>query len=384
MEVPQIDAEKNHRRAEMAPLTIWTKRLIISLTILVWVALALIVVWLLGYFATALILLAIAGLLAYAIYPAVKLFQRVLPRPVAVITVYLLAMIVLGVFFFFLGRAAMSQLVSLTHHLQNMLEDGSLKHYQDILGQFGISQEQIQDATSGLITQLQGLTSKVLPLLSSLFNVVINTLVVATLSIYILLDGPRAVAWLRGRTPKGQRSNINFVLDTLKRVGGGYIRGQLLLSTILSTITGIFMGIIGVPYAVFLGVIAFILSFIPVIGAFITGALCVLLALTQGWVTALLALGFLLFLQVLEGQVLGPRIVGPAVGLHPIVSLLALIAGGELFGVAGSLFASVAAGIIQALLVAAWTTWREQHPEEFPEETRKPSEPTGEIHESVS
>ncbi|GHO46467.1 AI-2E family transporter [Ktedonospora formicarum] len=379
MEVQQVKTNSPDR-VETTPFTLWTRRLVISLTILVWVVLAIIAGRLLAYFATALILLAIAGLVSYAIYPAVKLFQRALPRPIAVVSVYLLAMVTLGVFFFFLGRAAVSQLTSLIHYLQGVLNDGSLQYYQDVLNQFGISQEQIQDATKGLVSQLQGLTSRVVPLLSSLFNVVINTLVVATLSIYILLDGPRAVKWLREKTPAGQRGNINFLLDTLKRVGGGYIRGQLLLSTILSTITGIFMAIIGVPYAVFLGVTAFILSFIPVVGAFITGALCIILALTQGWITALLALGFLLFLQVLESQILGPRIVGPAVGLHPIVSLLALIAGGELFGATGALFASVTAGIIQALLIAAWTTWRERHPEEFPTE---PPEREREVQASI-
>src|SRR5207249_3700706 len=56
-----------------------------------------------------------------------------------------------------------------------------------------------------------------------------------------------------------------------------------------------------------------------------------------------------------------------AVGLHPAVSLLALIAGGELFGITGALLASPVAGVIQAIVVSFWKEWRETHPEEFQE-----------------
>ena len=57
--------------------------------------------------------------------------------------------------------------------------------------------------------------------------------------------------------------------------------------------------------------------------------------------------------------------VGKTIGLHPVVSLVALIAGSELFGIAGALLASPVAGVLQALLIAIWTDWRETHPKEF-------------------
>ena len=71
--------------------------------------------------------------------------------------------------------------------------------------------------------------------------------------------------------------------------------------------------------------------------------------------------------HVLEGDVVGPRIVGKAVGLHPVISLAALIAGAELFGILGALFASLVAGILQALIVSIWKEWRATHPEQFEE-----------------
>lgn len=88
------------------------------------------------------------------------------------------------------------------------------------------------------------------------------------------------------------------------------------------------------------------------------------------WV-AIAAVIFLL-LTVLQGLVigpiLGPRIVGKAVGLHPIVAIFAILAGGELFGLLGALFAVPIAGVIQTIFIALWSSWRELQPEQFPQE----------------
>ena len=78
-----------------------------------------------------------------------------------------------------------------------------------------------------------------------------------------------------------------------------------------------------------------------------------------------------MLLQALEGQILAPRILGGSVGLHPIVALLALLAGSELFGITGALFASPVAGVLQALLVGLWSQWRESHPEQFQQEDKR-------------
>jgi predicted PurR-regulated permease PerM len=165
--------------------------------------------------------------------------------------------------------------------------------------------------------------------------------------------------------PDQQQGRIRFLLETLQRVIGGYIRGQVLLCGLIGFLVGAGMYVIGVPFALLLGVLAFVLEFIPVLGTLISGAICVLLALTKGWVFAVIVLAYFVVVHVIEGDVVGPRIVGKAIGLHPVVSLAALIAGSELFGIAGALLASPVAGVLQALLIAIWTEWREAHPKDF-------------------
>jgi predicted PurR-regulated permease PerM len=219
-----------------------------------------------------------------------------------------------------------------------------------------------------IVNQAEGIVGGAVPLITSIFDFILDIIIVAVLSIYLLIDGSRVTQWIRKNMPLMQRERTHFVLDTFERIIGGYIRGQLILSTFIGLLVGIGMALFGVPYAVLLGVMAFVLEFIPVLGTLVSGAICVLLALTKGWLIALLVLAYFIFVHVIEGDVVGPRIVGKAVGLHPAISLIALIAGAELFGIWGAILGSPIAGILQALLIALWQEWRNTHPDQFPGE----------------
>ncbi|HAT43695.1 MAG TPA: AI-2E family transporter, partial [Ktedonobacter sp.] len=245
--------------------------------------------------------------------------------------------------------------------------NGQQTPLEALLKSFGISQEQITSARQQIVAQLGGFAGSVLPLLSRFLDFLLDIVIVAVVSIYLLIDGSRVNNWLRNNMPRQQRGRVDFFLETLERVVGGYIRGQLLLSTLIGLLVGIGMVIFHVPYAVLLGVMAFILEFIPVLGTLVSGAICVLIALTQGWLIAVGVLIYFVVVHVIEGDVIGPRIVGKAVGLHPVVSLAALIAGAELFGILGALFASPVAGVLQALIIAIWKEWRATHPDQFEE-----------------
>jgi predicted PurR-regulated permease PerM len=79
----------------------------------------------------------------------------------------------------------------------------------------------------------------------------------------------------------------------------------------------------------------------------------------------------MLLLQLLENNLLAPRILGGSIGLSPIVTILALIIGSDLFGIAGAFFAAPMAGLIQALVQVLWIQWRERNAELFTENEEK-------------
>jgi predicted PurR-regulated permease PerM len=346
----------------------WTRRLVTPLALLAWAAVVILVLWLAGHISRTLILFVIAALLAYALAPLVKFLERAMPRFLAILIVYLIVLGAVVGLLYLVVRTAVDQFASLSTNVQTLLSPASGGHVSPLeqtLATFGITQSQILAARDQLVSQSERLAGNVLPLLSGVFNSVLDVVVVAVLSIYLLIDGSRLVGWLRGNMPLRQRGRTRFLLETLQRIVGGYIRGQLLLCALVGVAVGAGMAILHVPYALLLGVLAFILEFIPVLGVLVSGAVCVLLALTQGWFWAVIVLAYFVVVHVLEGDVLGPRVVGKAVGLHPIVSLLAVIAGSELFGITGALLASPVAGVLQAFVITLWAEWREMHPKEF-------------------
>ena len=348
----------------------WKRRRDIPIAILAWIAVVAIIFWAAGHVIRSLLLLAIASLLAFALAPAVKLLQRVMPRFLAILIVYLVVLIAFGFFIYLIIDTSIVQVGLLSKEVRFLLtpaNNAQLAPFESILRTFGISQEQIASARQQIITQLGGFAGSVLPLLTRFLDFLLDIIVVAVVSIYLLIDGSRATNWLRNNVPVQLRGRVRFLLETLERIAGGYIRGQLLLSAMVGLLVGIGMALFHVPYAVLLGVLAFILEFVPILGTIVSGAICVLIALTQGWLIALGVLIYFVGVHILEGDVVGPRIVGKAVGLHPVISLAALIAGAELFGIIGALFASLVAGILQAIIVSFWKEWRAAHPEQFEE-----------------
>ena len=346
----------------------WLRRLLIPLAILAWAGVAILILNAAGYVTRTLLLLGISILLAYALSPLATFFARAMPRLLAILIVYLLVFGAIGTLLYFIVRTTVDQISSLSHFIAVLLtpgKNGSSSALELRLRSFGISQSQIASAQGLIINQMEGLAGNIVLILTGVANAALDIILVIVMSIYLMMDGKRVTNWLRQNMPRRQRGRIRFLLDTLQRVVGGYIRGQLFLCTLIGSLVGIGMQILGVPYAILLGVLAFFLEFIPVLGTIVSGVICVLFALTRGWLLAVIVLAYFVFVHILEGDIVGPRVVGKVIGIHPVVSLVALIAGGELFGIWGALFAAPIAGVIQAFLIAIWYEWHETHKEDF-------------------
>lgn len=376
----------------------WIRRVAIPLTTLAWIALVAVILWGASHIGRSLILLAIAALLAVALAPAVRLAARVMPRILAILVVYLFVLIGLGIIIYFISRTAIQQVNDLKDEVTHLLKPnagGPATPLEVTLRSLGIDQAQIQEARQIVVSHLGNLVTDVVPLLRSIFNFILDFIVVAMLSIYFLIDGARVMRWMRGNLPLPQRTHS--LLDILERVVGGYIRGQFTLSFLIGLLVGFGMAILRVPHPILLGELAFFMAFIPVLGTFITATACVLLALTpnqswvislthQSWVLAIIVLLYFLAVHSFESHIVGPRIVGNAVGLHPIIAISALIAGVELFGILGALFVAPVVGVLQAIIISLWKEWRVAHPEQFPvkkaiteeEANREPTSPTAE------
>jgi len=349
----------------------WTRRLDIPLTILAWIALAAVVLWAAEHIIRSLIVLAIAALLAYALAPSVKLLERVMPRLLAILIVYLIVLIGLSVLLYLVIHTIFIQAIELRSFLTPR-RNGQLAPLMKTLMMYGITQDQIVLARQQVVSHLENLASGAFPVLKGFFEDILDIVVVAMLGIYLLLDGSRMMRWLRTNAPLMQRERVHFYLDAIERVVGGYIRGQLTLAVLIGLLVGVGMGLLGVRSAVLLGALAFVFAFIPVLGTFVSAVACILLALASNpvwapsWVLAVIVLIYFVVIHAIEAHIVGPRIVGHAIGLHPAVSIFALITGTELFGIWGALFAAPVAGLLQVVLFAIWSEWRKTYPDQFP------------------
>jgi predicted PurR-regulated permease PerM len=343
----------------------WARRRDIPIAILAWTAVVILILYGASHIIRTLLLLIIAALIAYAIAPGVKFFQRFLPRAVAILIMYLLVFACIAVFIYFVADTAIHQVIAFSRTLGDFLSGNmdSSSPVSRTLMSFGITQQQITSVRTGLLSRAESIAGSALPFVTGFLNSLLDIVVIIVISIYFLIDGERIARWSRNNMP--QSVQANFLLDTLQRVVGGYIRGQLLLAVLVGILVGGGLTVLQVPYALLLGVLAFFLEFVPILGTLVSGAICTLIALTHGPIIAVIVLAYFIVVHIIEGDVVGPRIVGQAVGLHPIVSIAAIIAGSELFGIWGALFASPIAGVLQALLIALWTHWRETRPDEF-------------------
>lgn len=360
--------------SEATTIDLWRKRFFVSVTLLTWLVIVGILARFIGLIAGPIILLTLAGLIAYIIHPLVKILERVLPRPLAIAVVFLALLLLLVSLLYFVILAAIQQLASLVTSLQTFVQHPTFqKQLQPIfhfLTQIGSSPQQLVSALQQVAGYLQGAVFNILPFISNLFAIIINVIILTSFCLYFLIDGSRAVHWFKQNTPQRFKAKINFFIDTLERSFGGYVRGQIILAVIITLITAVGASFIGVPFIILLAIIVFVFEFVPIIGAYISGTIGVLFALANGWHTALIMAIFVTIINgVLEGQILAPRILGHAIGLHPIISIFALLIGSSLFGIIGAVLAAPIAGLCQALIQACWSNWRTTHPEEFSPET---------------
>ena len=207
------------------------RRLIIALTVLAFLAIAAAALYAISLIVEAVILLMLSALLAYLNYPLVQVLQRHLPPPLAIAVAYLLVAGALAVVMYIVTSSLIRQSSALAQYIQFLLSpagERQLQSISDSLGKFGISKAQIIQFENQLLAQVQSALSGLLPFLIVFFSNLINLVLLVTLSVYFVIDGPRIVRWLRLKTPVSQRDTINFLVSALDQSLGGYFRGSLL------------------------------------------------------------------------------------------------------------------------------------------------------------
>jgi predicted PurR-regulated permease PerM len=193
------------------------------------------------------------------------------------------------------------------------------------------------------------LLNTILSSAAGIINIVMLFVIVPVVAVYLLLDWDRMVARIDQLLPRDHAPTIRKLASDIDRTLASFIRGMGTVCIILGTYYAIALMLIGLQFGLVVGFIAGLVTFIPYLGALIGGALAIGLALFQfwgDWLSIGMVAGVFVLGQVIEGNVLTPKLVGSSVGLHPVWLILALSIFGSLFGFVGMLVAvPVAASI---------------------------------------
>jgi predicted PurR-regulated permease PerM len=121
---------------------------------------------------------------------------------------------------------------------------------------------------------------------------------------------------------------------------GGYLRGVAVLGTFEGIVLGITITVVGGALAIPVAIVTFLASFVPIVGAVVAGVVAVLVALaTAGVGPAVIVAVVAIVVQQLDNDLLSPVVYGHTLELHPLVVLFSIVAGGALFGIAGTILA---------------------------------------------
>ena len=297
---------------------------------------------------------------AYLVFPLVRRLNERLPLVWAILLVYVLIAVIGAAIMQLLVPALISDVQGAVKTLPAVVHSISV-FIQDPNNRFTawlpISERQYLatlPAQIGGFLQNNALdtASKTLTVVLSTVSVLATLIVIPVLAAYMLLDAENIKASFLGMMKAKYRLKTEAIISDLDHVVGGFIRGQLIDGSILGAMLTVMLFAMGVPYALLIGVVSGALNFIPYAGAIIAFVPAVALAFAyHGLTHALIVAGLIFVIHQIDGNFVAPRVLKDNVGLSPFWIVLAILAGSELFGLAGTFLAVPVAAMIRVFRI---------------------------------
>jgi predicted PurR-regulated permease PerM len=294
-------------------------------------------------------LLFLAFILAAAMRPAIEwLAGRGIPRAGGVAIHYVVFIGLVAGFLWAVVPRAIDQVDDAAGGLpqtrselgEEAAQSTGIKH--DILA--GI-QRRLEDLPSG-----EQLVDPAVEVTLTVFEVGLGIFFVLACAAYWIFERDRAEDLLCSLLPRPRRKKVRDTWNLIDLKLGAYVRGQAVLIVLVGTVLSLVFWAIGLPYWLLVGAFAGVVELIPVIGPLVAGALAVGVGLTVSWQTGLAAGIAVLVVRLLEDYLVIPRVLGDAVGLTPLVVLVAVTACGLLFGGFAVILAIPLAAVIATLI----------------------------------
>jgi len=185
---------------------------------------------------------------------------------------------------------------------------------------------------------LSSIPSNILKLASGAFNNILNVMAIFFMAYYLVLDRPnlhKYLVRLFNHNNDAEAQAEKLVLD-IEHIVGGWVRGELLLMGVIGAMTYLGLILLGIPYALPLAVLAGLLEAVPNIGPTIAAIPAIIIGFTISPIVGIGALAMSILIQQLENNLIVPKIMESATGTAPLVTILVLLVGYTLGGIAGA------------------------------------------------
>ena len=227
------------------------------------------------------------------------------------------------------------------------------------LKNFSLEHGILDNLNQGISALKDNMATAVGSVVSSVFAVfggLISFFVILVMTFYMTVEESAMKRSLSFILPEKYQPFTLQLINKVQKKIGDWLKGQLILSLIIGLMSYVGLLILGVNYALILAFIAAIGEFIPYVGPFISAVPAIFLAFTQSPAKALLVLILYIIIQQLENNLLVPKVMQKAVGLNPIISIVALLIGAKVAGLLGMILAIPVATAITVILREFWST----------------------------
>ena len=316
-------------------------------------AVFLLVLWFLG---DVILPFVLGGAIAYFLDPVADRLEKMgLSRALSVTAITLIAVFIFVIMALLVVPTLIQQAVALfdvAPQLATDLQNFLTERFPQLVETDSVLRRSLE--AIGQTVQARGgeLLETLLSSVSSLINIVILFVIVPVVAFYLLYDWDRMIAKIDDMLPRDHAPVIRQLAGEIDQTLASFIRGMGTVCVVLGTYYAIALMAVGLQFGLVVGAIAGLVTFIPYVGALVGGLLAVGLALFQfwgDWVSIGLVAGIFVLGQVIEGNVLTPKLVGSSVGLHPVWLIFSLSVFGALFGFVGMLVAVPVAAAIGVL-----------------------------------
>ncbi len=386
-----VKREESDAMRESMPRSAWLDALIILLTLAVSSSIAQMAWGLLSQFSDIILYFVLAGLVAFALDPLVErvdnqplpsgLVKRVerlfgnriaqklaryrVPRVIAVASVYVALTLALIAFIAVFIPPVVQQLYQIA-------EPGFTERISRVTQELlqapvaiGLRSTDVGNMLSGALGSLQNLVGAslldALSILGRVVNLAGNLLLVLFFSYFFALDGPRLVRGALDLVPRQYDEDIRMLTTTVDRVLGGYIRSTFLQAFLVGAGTAAVMRIFGQPYLLIAGLFAGFFMLIPLVGTALALVSPVLVALSSDPGQAPVIFILLLVYQLLVVNVVMPKLMSEALGMHPLMITASLLIGVKIGGFWGAFFAIPLAAMIATMGLFLYRRLKRNH-----------------------